>query len=99
MFEPKRVMSVLLGCGLLCLGGCILVPDDGGGHGGHEHEDREHHDHDDEHRHDFGVSQKERLGADALQPALRAALASSAAWQSAVFVPPRGKTRKQPLWA
>ena len=47
---------------LLSLGGCIVTPIGEGHGGGREHEDRDNHDRGGEHRHDFGVTQKERFG-------------------------------------
>lgn len=78
------------------LGGCVIEPLDGGGHGrGGEHEDHDRHDRGDEHRHDFGVNQGGQFGF--YEPyAINGAMAPA---RSAVWMPVAANPKNGGLWA
>ena len=62
MSAKIRTIGVLGALVLMSLAGCIVTPIGEGHGGGREHEDRDGRDRGGEHRHDFGVTQKERFG-------------------------------------
>ena len=90
-FSRYGILGTLV---LMSLGGCIVEPLGEGHGGGREHEDRDGRDRGGEHRHDFGVSQRERLGF--YQPYGTAAQAVPV--QASVFTPAAQKPVLHGIW-